>query len=129
MDEEYQHEYISDSMGLPLDGGKRYLLHLPADIFQSSFWSVILYDSESKLIIRNNQAWPSVHSNCRKLLINPDGSVDIRFSPVAPEGKTRNWLQTIPGNKWYIVLRLYNAPESCFVQEWNPGEIEEDATV
>jgi hypothetical protein len=128
MDEDYQHEYISDSMGFPLDGSKGYRLHLPACIFKSSFWSVVVYDSLTKLIIRNDQLWPSVHSNSRKLAVNPDGSVDIRFGPAAPEEKTLNWLQTISGKEWYIVLRMYNAPESCFTQGWNPGKIEEDVT-
>jgi hypothetical protein len=128
MDEDFQHEYISDSIGRPLNGNKGYRLHLPGVIFKSSFWSVIIYDSLTKLIIQNDQLWPSVHSNCRKIIVNPDGSVDIRFSPMAPEGKPLNWLQTIPGKEWYIVLRIYDAPESCFTQGWNPGEIEEDVT-
>jgi hypothetical protein len=129
MDEDFQHEYISDSIGRPLNGGKCYRLHLPGDIFESSFWSVIIYDSLTKLIIRNDQLWPSVHSNCRKLNVNPDRSVDLWFSPLMQEGKPFNWLQTIPGKHWYVVLRIYNAPESCFAQEWNPGEIEEDGSM
>lgn len=125
MDEDYQHASISDSMGRPLDGGKSYRLHLLPDILKSSFWSVIIYDSLTKLIIQNDQLWPSVHSNCRKLIVNQDDSVDIWFGPVAPEGKAINWLQTLPGKEWYIVLRIYNAPESCFSGSWKPGEIQE----
>jgi hypothetical protein len=125
MDEDYQHVSISDSLGRPLEGGKSYRLHLLPDIFTSSFWSVIVYDSLTKLIIQNDQLWPSIHSNCKKLIVNQDGSVDIRFGPVAPQGKAINWLQTIPGKEWYIVLRMYNAPESCFSESWKPGEIEE----
>jgi len=125
MDEDYQHVTISDSLGRLLDGSKSYRLHLLPDIFKSSFWSVIVYDSLTKLIIQNDQLWPSVHSNSRKLSVNQDGSVDIRFGPVAPQGNSINWLQTIPGKEWYIVLRIYNAPESRFTQSWKPGEIEE----
>jgi hypothetical protein len=125
MDEDYHHVTISDSSGRPLDGSKSYRLHLLPDVFKSSFWSVIVYDNLTKLIIQNDQMWPSVHSNSKKLAVNPDGSVDIRFGPVATEGKAHNWLQTIPGKEWYIILRVYNAPESCFNQGWKPGEIEE----
>jgi hypothetical protein len=128
MEEDYQHVSISDSIGRPLDGSKCYRLHLLPDIFKSSFWSVIVYDSLTKLIIQNNQLWPSVHSNSSKLIVNPEGSVDIWFGPVDSEGKVHNWLQTIPGKEWYIVLRIYDAPELCFKQGWKPGEIEEVLT-
>jgi hypothetical protein len=128
MDEDYQHVTNSDSGGRLLDGSISYRLHLLPDIFKSSFWSVIVYDSLTKLIIQNDQLWPSVHSNCRKLSVNQDGSVDIRFGPLAPQGNAINWLQTIPGKEWYIVLRVYNAPECCFAPEWKPGEIEEVLT-
>jgi hypothetical protein len=128
MDEDYQHVIISDSGCRPLEGRKSYRLHLLPEIFDSSFWSVIVYDSLTKLIIQNDQLWPSVHSNCRKLSVNPDRSIDIWFGPVALEGKAHNWLQTIPGKEWYIVLRIYDAPESCFKQGWKPGEIDEVLT-
>jgi hypothetical protein len=128
MDEDYQHVFISDSRGFHLDGSKCYRVHLPPDIFKSSFWSVIIYDSQTKLIIHNDQLWPSVHSNCRKLITNGDGSVDIRFGPISPVEKSLNWLQSIPGKEWYIVLRIYCAPESCFTLGWYPGKIEEDVT-
>jgi hypothetical protein len=128
LDEDYQHEYTSDSRGRPLDGSKFYRLHLLPDIFKSSFWSVIVYDSLTKLIIQNDQLWPSLHTNSRKLDVNPDGSVDIRFGPAARKEKALNWLQTIPGKDWYIVLRIYNAPDLCFAQGWNPGDIEEILT-
>ncbi len=38
---------------------------------------------------------------------NNDGSVDAWFGPDAIEGKESNWVKTIPGKKWFIVLRLY----------------------
>jgi hypothetical protein len=128
MNEDYQQVSIRDSKGRPLDGNKYYRLHLLPDVFKSSFWSVIIYDSLTKLIIQNDQLWPSVHSNCRKLSVNPDRSVDIRFGPVAEEGKALNWLQTVPGKEWYIVVRIYNAPECCFALEWKPGEIDEEGS-
>ncbi len=128
MEEDYQYVSSTDSMGRPLDGGKSYRLNLLPDIFLGSFWSVIVYDNLTKLIIQNDQLWPSVHRNSRNLNVNPDGSVDILFGPHASQGKTVNWLQTIPGKEWHIVLRIYNAPESFFNQGWSPGEIEEVVT-
>ena len=87
----------TDSTGKKLSGSKIYKLNLPAGIPASEFWSVIVYDSETHLIIKTDQPWPSVHSNCRHLIVNTDGTVDILFGPDPPAGKETNWIKTIPG--------------------------------
>jgi hypothetical protein len=125
MEEELQYIASFDNNGKPLDGNKNYKMHLCPDIPASKFWSVIVYDSRSRLIITNNQPWPSVHSNCSKLIVNQDGSVDCWFGPEAPPGKANNWIQTIPGKNWYLKLRLYYPMESWYNNTWKPGEIEE----
>ena len=53
-----------------------------------------------------------------------DGSVDLYFGPKAPQGKEDNWLQTVPGKGWFLVLRLYSPTEAWFDKTWRPGEIE-----
>jgi hypothetical protein len=125
MDEGLQYIATFDANRKPLDGGKNYKLHLPPKIPASNFWSVIVYDNETRLIIRNGQAWPSVHSKCSKLCINPDGSVDAWFGPIAPPGNENNWVRTIPGKGWNMILRLYYPMQSWFDKTWRPGEIEE----
>ena len=35
-----------------------------------------------------------------------------------------NWLQTVPGKGWFLVLRLYSPTEAWFDKTWRPGEIE-----
>jgi hypothetical protein len=113
----------SDSKGKPLNGSRRYQLRLGSDMPAANFWSVILYDVQTRLIIKNGQAWPSLHRNSRKLKNNLDDSIDIWFGPKAPEGMENNWLQTIPGKEWYIVIRLYDLLEPITDQEWNQGEL------
>ncbi len=81
MEQEYQHVLYLDSKGNPLEGRNRYMLHLTPGIPASDFWSVLVYDKKTGLIIRNGQQWPSVHRNSSKLEINPDGSIDIWFGP------------------------------------------------
>jgi hypothetical protein len=67
--EELQHKIMYDSKGKLLEGGKRYKLTLPSNIPASDFWSIIVYDSDSRLIIHTNQPWSSVFSeNKRKRL-------------------------------------------------------------
>jgi hypothetical protein len=114
-----------DSKGNLLEGGKKYKIHLPADIPASEFWSVIVYDSIRRLIIHTDQPWPSVFSSDKNLVYNNDKSVDVWFGPEALKGKEHNCIKTEPLKKWYMILRLYYPLESWFDKKWQPGEIEE----
>jgi hypothetical protein len=124
IEEEMQHIISYDSKGNLLEGNKEYKLHLTSDIPASDFWSVIVYDPLSRLIIHTDQPWPSVFSSNKNLVYNNDGSVDAWFGPESGEGKENNWVKTIPGKKWYMILRLYYPLESWFDRTWRPGEIE-----
>jgi len=125
MGEELQHMISYDSRGYLLEGHKEYVLHLPANIPASEFWSIIVYDQVSRLIIHTDQIWPSVFSSNKKLIYNRDGSVDVWFGPDSIKGKENNWVQTIPGKQWYMILRLYYPLESWSDKSWRPGELEE----
>jgi hypothetical protein len=75
-------------------------------------------------MIQTDQRFPSVSSQTKGLQVNPDGSVDVYFGPKAPAGKEANWVQTVPGHGWNVVLRMYGALEPWFNKSWQPGEIE-----
>lgn len=113
-----------DSQGKPLDGSKSYRLRLPPRIPVANFWSVILYDNQTRSMLQTDQQWPAVSSQTQGLQINADSSVDIYFGPKAPDGKQSNWVQTIPGKGWNTLLRLYGPMQSWFDKTWRPGEIE-----
>jgi hypothetical protein len=55
---------------------------------------------------------------------NSDGSYDVYFGPKAPAGKEKNWLKTIPGKSWFIILRMYGPLQPWIDKTWRPGEIE-----
>lgn len=113
-----------DSKGNPLDGGKTYRLHLPPNIPVANFWSVILYDNQTRSMLQTDQHWPAVSSQTKGLLVNQDSSVDVYFGPTPPPGKENNWVQTIPGKGWNTLLRLYGPLQPWFNKTWRPSEIE-----
>ncbi len=55
---------------------------------------------------------------------DPDRSVDVWFGPTAPAGRESNWVQTIPGKSWFVILRLYGPLQPWFDKTWRPGDIE-----
>ncbi|MBX9686619.1 MAG: DUF1254 domain-containing protein [Candidatus Obscuribacterales bacterium] len=114
-----------DSKKEALDGGKQYKLHLPPNIPVKDFWSVLVYDNQTRSMLQSDQKFPALSSQSKELAFNPDGSVDIFFGPKAPPGKENNWIQTIPNKGWNTILRLYGPLESWFDMSWKPGEIEE----
>jgi len=113
-----------DSNGNPFDGGKMYKLRLPPNIPVKDFWSVIVYDSQTRSMLQTDQQAPSVSSQDEGFKTNADGSVDVWFGPKAPPGMEKNWVQTIPGKGWFMILRLYGPLEPWFDKTWRPGEIE-----
>ncbi|MGB3365788.1 MAG: DUF1254 domain-containing protein [Thermodesulfobacteriota bacterium] len=107
-----------------LDGSKTYKLNLPANVPVKDFWAVTIYDTQSRSQLQTDQQFPTVGSQTDGLKQNADGSFDIYFSPNAPQGQEGNWLQTIPGKSWFIILRMYGPLEPWLNQTWRPGEIE-----
>jgi hypothetical protein len=113
-----------DSEGNYLDGGKTYMLHLPPNIPAEDFWSVVLYDPQTRSMLQTDNPRPSVSSQSGTVEPNDDGSVDVWFAPEAPEGKEGNWIQTVPGKGWCMLFRLYGPGESWFDKTWRLGEID-----
>ena len=113
----------TDAKGSPLDGAKTYKLHLPPNMPVQNFWSVIIYDNQTRSMLQTDQQFPSISSQHKDLVVNADGSVDITFGPKPPAHRA-NWIQTVPGKGWSTILRLYSPLEPWFDKTWRPGEIE-----
>lgn len=114
----------TDSERKPLDGSKTYKIHLPPNIPAKEFWSFVVYDNQTRSMLQTDQQFPSIGSDKKSLVINADSSVDVWFGPTAPKGHEANWVQTVPGKGWNVLLRLYGPLESWFDKSWKPGEFE-----
>jgi hypothetical protein len=114
---------FADGAGAPLDGQEAYALRLPPNIPAANFWSVTLYDAANSSGLDNGQPFPSLGSR-DKPHDEPDGSTFLYLGPKAPEGKTSNWLRTVPGKDYFVILRLYGPLEAAIDRSWKPGDIE-----
>ena len=91
-----------DNDGDWLDGGKNYVLHVPADVPAETFWSITLYDVDTRCLIQNEQKIAD-RSSRMDLLTNADGSVYIYMGPDAPKGQ-REELDTYGSGKGLVSI-------------------------
>jgi hypothetical protein len=113
-----------DSENKPLDGSQTYKIHLPPNIPARNFWSFVIYDNQTRSMLQTDTQFPSLGSQSKGIVTNPDTSVDVWFGPTAPAGHEANWIQTVPGKGWSTILRLYGPLQPWFDKTWRPGEIQ-----
>jgi hypothetical protein len=111
----------ADKDGDWLEGGKSYTLHVPANAPAKQFWSIVVYSWDTRCLIDNEQKRAG-QSSRQDLIKNADGSYDLYYGPTAPKGKEKNWIQTIPGQGWWVYLRFYAPTKAYFDKSWSMGD-------
>ena len=106
-----------------LDGGKTYKINLPAGVPAKDFWSLMIYDTQTRSMLQTDQRAPGVDSNKTGLKQNSDGSYDVYFGSEAPNGFENNWVQTIPNKSFSVIFRLYGPLESYYDKTWKPSDL------
>jgi hypothetical protein len=48
----------------------------------------------------------------------------LYIGPKPPGGKTANWLASVPGKGYFVILRLDGPTEAAINKSWKPGDIE-----
>ncbi len=116
-------ETAKDQDGNWLNGSHNYHLRVPKDAPVAQFWSVTVYDNETRCFV-DTGVQPD-RSSRDKIVKNDDGSVDLYFGPSAPMGKPKsNWIQTLPGKGWFSYFRLYGPTQAYFDRTWVLPDIE-----
>lgn len=115
----------ADAEGDILYGDKQYEITLPANIPAKDFWSMVIYDPQtrSELQVPGGSKFPSKNSKRNKMIFNDDGSITLYFGPTPPTGKPIiNWTQTTPNKAWFAILRLYGPLQPWFDKTWVPSD-------
>ncbi len=110
---------FEDEDGVRLHGGDRYEIRINGPVPAELFWSVVIYDADTRCIIDNRDGAAggkaTMGSRTPGLRTNPDGSYSMLLSPdPAPAGWEPNHVQTIPGRGWFPYFRSYGAAASFF---------------
>jgi len=113
-----------DKDGNWLDGANNYRLHVPPNAPVKQFWSLTIYDVDTRSLIQNRQRIADRSSRQPDLVKNADGSVDLYVGPTAPKGFHENWIPSVPGRGWFAYFRLYAPTEVHFNRTWTLPDFE-----
>jgi hypothetical protein len=113
-----------DKDGDWLDGGTNYVLNVPANAPAETFWSMTLYDVDTRCLLVNEQKIAD-RSSRMDLLTNKDGSVTLYMGPKKPTGeKAKNWVPTVKGKAWFPYFRFYSPKKAFLDRTWILPDIE-----
>ncbi len=113
-----------DGKGRYLDGGKTYKVNMPNPIPMNNFWSFMVYSGQHRSMLETDQKLAGLDSNNPSVKPNKDGSYTMWFGPKPPKGHEGNWIQTMPGKSYNVLLRLYGPLQPWFDKIWKPGDFE-----
>ncbi|HEY5858061.1 MAG TPA: DUF1254 domain-containing protein [Aldersonia sp.] len=120
---------FKDSERRFFDGARHYTVTLPPDIPAARFWSVTLYDNQTRSMLHTPQRFPRAGSQSYPTpaaAADADGSTTVHLGPDRPDGVAAgNWIQTDPGKGFFVILRLYSPLASFFDKTWRPSEIQQ----
>ena len=112
-----------NATGEPLSGNANYKLTVPADVPVRDFWSIIVYEFDTRSFIYNDLDRVGLSSlDASKMQPNADGSVDIYFGKTAPAGLESNWIPT-GGKGFFPMFRLYGPEEAFFDKSFKLEDI------
>lgn len=101
-----------------LDGKSTYEIVIPKNVPASQFWSLTVYDNDTRCLIINKQKKSDLSSVMKGIKIEADGSTKIFVGPKAPKGYEYNWIQSNPHKGFFVYLRLYGPQEEYYDKSW-----------
>jgi len=120
---------LRDKSGAYLDGGKTYKLTVPQPVPGKLFWSVTVYDAETRSQIATDQGKAALRSMFELKNRTSEKTVDLYFGPKALIDHEGEWIKTIPGKGWFVYFRIYGPEQAAFDGSWKPGDFEQVANL
>ena len=110
---------FEDEEGNRLRGGDNYVIEINANVPASLFWSIVIYDADTRCLIDNRnkdgKGKATVGSKTKGLRKNADGSYYMLLGPgQPPTGWEENFVRTLPNRGWFPYMRAYGAGEAFF---------------
>jgi hypothetical protein len=80
------------------------------------FWSVTVYDAHTRSEILTEQNLAALRSMFELADASAEADTELFFGPEPPvdEQARSRWIQTIPGNGWFVYFRIYGPEELAF---------------
>jgi hypothetical protein len=99
-----------------------YSLTVPLPVPGKQFWSLTVYEAETRSQVRTDQDKAALRSLFELRDIPESGTVDLVFGPAAPADAESRWIKTLPGRGWFAYLRIYGPEQPAFDGSWKPGD-------
>jgi len=80
---------------------------VPQPVPGKLFWSITVYDAETRSQIRTDRNQAALRSLFELADTGTGAAGELWFGPVAPEGAEGRWIKTIPGRGWFVYFRIY----------------------
>ena len=115
-----------DSTGAYLDGSRSYRLSMPLPVPDRLFWSITVYDAQTRTEIVTDQRQAALRS---LIELTPDvlgdaQQAELYFSPEQPADTEGRWIKTIPRHGWFVYFRIYGPDTPAFDGSWQLPDFE-----
>ncbi len=113
-----------DGAGAPLDGSKRYVVHLAPPPPVNAFWSLSMYSAKTFLFVESPINRYSIGDRTKGIIYEADGSLNIFIQHNEPTDATEraNWLPS-PDGPFYLVMRHYSPKAAILTGDWVPPAV------
>ena len=115
-----------DATGVYLDGGRSYTLTVPQPVPGKLFWSITVYDAETRSEIATDQNLAALRSMFELADIATDEPVTLEFGPEPPAESDAPWIKTKPGTGWFVYFRIYGPDTPAFDGTWKLPDFQPD---
>ncbi len=109
-----------DASGAYLDGSNTYTLTVPLPVPAKLFWSITVYDAQTRSEILTDQKHSALRSMFELADVPTDKPVVLHFGPDRPtnDDDARRWIKTTPGKGWFVYFRIYGPEQPAFDGTW-----------